>query len=111
MADGEESTTIAKNLLILPHLEKLPQPPVDSLSTKLFFPAITKSHTPTKQQFLRYNPIERAFLAVFIAPALCLIKSTYSLDTQVILTLILTDVPYSQKAVLNFENGWSHQDH
>ena len=93
-----------------PPPRKITPPLVDSLSTKLF-PAATKSHTPTKQQFSSYNPIKTAFLAVVIAPAPFLFKIPYSLDTQFMLILILIDVQYSQKAVFNFEKGWNHQDH
>ena len=94
-----------------PPPRKITPPPVDSLSTKFLFPAATKSHTPTKQQFSSYNPIKTAFLAVVIAPAPFLFKIPYSLDTQFMLILILIDVQYSQKAVFNFEKGWNHQDH
>ena len=35
----------------------------------------------------------------------------YSLDTQIMLVLILIDVQYSQKAVLSFEKGSNCQNH
>ena len=44
------------------------------------------------------------FLAVVIDPL-------PSLDTQVMLTLILIDVQYSQKAVFSFEKGLNCQNH
>ena len=67
-----------KNLLIQPPLTKIPP-------TKFLSP-------PTKQQFSHYNTIKTAFLAVVIAPAPFLVLISYSLDTQVMLILILIDV-------------------
>ena len=36
---------------------------------------------------------------------------SYSLDTQVMLILILIDVQYSHKAIFSFEKGSNHQNH
>ena len=36
---------------------------------------------------------------------------SYSLDTQVMLILILIHVQYSQKAVFSFEKGLNNQNH
>ena len=57
--------TPAKNLLNLPHIEKLSPhltPPIKFLS-----PPHQKSIPPTKQQFSSYNPIKAAFLVLVIA--------------------------------------------
>ena len=59
---------------------------------------------PIKQQFSCYNPLKTSFLALVIAPV-------PSLDTQVILILILVDVQYLQKAVFSFEKGSNCQNY
>ena len=98
------------------HLEKLP-PPVDSHPLtpppSLLHQKSIPSPLPSKQQFPSYKPIETTFLAFSCShcSGSIFVLISYSLNTQVTLTLILVDVQYSQKAVFSFEKGSNRQNH
>ena len=80
----------AKNLLILPYLEKSPP-----------------SHT---QNF--YSPYPHPKMIFSCSHCSCTtVLISYSLDTKINLILILIDVLCSQKAVFSFEKGWSGQNY
>ena len=52
-----------------------------------------------------------SFLAVVIAPVPFFVLISYSFDTQVMLSLILIDVQYSQNIVFSFEKCLNRQNH
>ena len=67
---------------------------------------------PTKSQFNLINKIKTSFLAVVIAAvATIFVLIFYSLETEIMLILILIDVQYSQNAVFSFENFSNRQNH
>ena len=65
----------------------------------------------TKQQFSKYNPIKHSIFSCSHCSCSIFLLVSYSLDTQVVLSLILIDVQYSQKAVSSFEKGLHCQNH
>ena len=69
-------------------------------------------YLPTKSQFNLINKIKTSFLAVVIAAvATIFVLIFYSLETEIMLILILIDVQYSQNAVFSFENFSNRQNH
>ena len=84
--------------------------PLSFLRTTAYDYSITTTITITSNnQVSSYNPIKTAFLSHFSLTIFVLIS--YSLDTQVILTLVLLDVQYSQKAIFSFEKDLIGQNH
>ena len=65
----------------------------------------------TKQQFSKYNPIKHSIFSCSHCSCSIFLLVSYSLDTQVVLSLILIDVQYLQKAVSSFEKGLHCQNH
>ena len=93
-----ESAPPGENLLI--------PPPRKSPPNQMFIPP------STKQQFSSYNLIKTVSIFScrhYSSSAFVLIS--YSLDTQVMLILILIDVQYSKKAVFSFEKSLNRQNH
>ena len=67
---------------------------------------------PTKSQFNPINKIKTSFLAVVIAAvATIFVLILYSLETEIMLILILIHVQYSQNAVFSFEKFSNRQNH
>ena len=64
----------------------------------------------TKYQFSCYNPIKILFLTVVIVPVKIFFTS-YSLYTQVMVTVILIDVQYLLNVAFSFENGSNGSHH
>ena len=83
-------------IIITPHhiFISLPLPPLNNNFTILKL-------QPNKNVIFRCS---RCFCIIFVL-------ILYSLDTQVMLILILSDVQYSQKAIFSFEKGSNHQNH
>ena len=80
-------------------------PPRKITHTKfLFLP------TPTTKQFSSYNPIKNSILSCRHCSC-SIVLTSYSLETQVMLILILINIQDSQKAVSSFEKGWNWQNH
>ena len=80
-------------------------PPRKITHTKfLFLP------TPTTKQFPSYNPIKNSILSCRHCSC-SIVLTSYSLETQVMLILILINIQDSQKAVSSFEKGWNCQNH
>ena len=66
----------------------------------------------TKQQFSSYNLIKTvSIFSCRHCSSSVFVLISYSLDTQVMLILILIDVQYSKKAVFSFEKGLNRQNH
>ena len=80
-------------------------PPRKITHTKfLFLP------TPTTKQFSCYNQIKNSILSCRHCSC-SIVLTSYSLETQVMLILILINIQDSQKAVSSFEKGWNRQNH
>ena len=80
-------------------------PPRKITHTKFLF-----LHTPTTKQFSSYNPIKNSILSCRHCSC-SIVLTSYSLQTQVMLILILINIQDSQKAVSSFEKGWNFQNH
>ena len=84
-----------------PNLENLP-PPSRVPPIKFLFPPPS-----TKQQFSKVNPIKNSIFSCSHCSCSIFVLISYSLNTQVMLILILIDVQYSQKAILRFEKRFA----
>ena len=96
---GSGSPPHQAKIYSFPHLENPPQPNV--------YPPPS-----TKQQFSSYNLIKT--VSIFSCrhySSSVFVLISYSLDTQVMLILILIDVQYSKKAVFSFEKSLNRQNH
>ena len=80
-------------------------PPRKITHTKFLFLA-----TPTTKQFSSYNPIKNSILSCRHCSC-SIVLTSYSLETQVMLILILINIQDSEKAVSSFEKGWNWQNH
>ena len=93
---GESPLLPTENLLISPHLENSPPP----------------SRLPPHQMFIPLPPpkVKNIIFSCSQCSWAIFVLISYSLDTQVMLILVLIDVQYSQKIIFSFEKGMIGQN-